>query len=73
MELTISIKERSKIAEFLNLIKKMDHIDIVSAKEDADELPEAHKDLLDKRMQKIENGNATFKKWDLIKKEYEEK
>ncbi len=73
MELTISIKERSKIAEFLNLIKKMDHIDIVSAKEDADELPEAHKDLLDKRMQKIENGNATFKKWDLIKKEYGEK
>lgn len=73
MELTISIKERSKIAEFLNLIKKMDHIDIVSAKEDADELPEAHKDLLDKRMQKIENGTATFKKWDLIKKEYGEK
>ena len=73
MELTISIKERSKIAEFLNLIKKMDHIDIVSAKEDADELPEAHKDLLDKRMQKIENGTATFKNWDLIKKEYGEK
>ncbi|MCF8230454.1 MAG: addiction module protein [Bacteroidales bacterium] len=73
MELTINIKEQSKIAAFLNLIKKIDYIEIVNVKEDLHELPTDHQDLLDKRMQRIENGEATFKKWDLIKKKYEDK
>ncbi len=73
MELTINIKEQSKIAAFLNLIKEIDYIEIVNVKEDLHELPTEHKDLLDKRMQRIENGEATFKKWDLIKKKYEDK
>lgn len=73
MELTVNIKEQSKIAAFLNLIKEIDYIEIVDVKEDLHELPTEHKDLLDKRMQRIENGEATFKKWDLIKKKYENK
>ncbi|MFV0592812.1 MAG: addiction module protein [Draconibacterium sp.] len=73
MELTVNIKEQSKIATFLNLLKEIDYIEIVSVKEGLQELPPEHKDLLDKRLQKIENGETTFKNWDLIKKKYEDK
>lgn len=73
MELTISIKEQSKIADFLNLIKEIDYIEIVNVKEELQELPSEHKDLLDKRLQRIEKGETTFKNWDLIKKKYEDK
>ena len=72
MELTLNIKEQSKIAAFLNLIKEIDYVEIVNVKEDLHELPTEHKDLLDKRLQKIENGETTFKNWDLIKKKYED-
>ncbi len=73
MEVTVNIKEQSKIATFLNLIKEFDYIEIVNVKEELQELPSEHKDLLDKRLQKIENGKTTFKNWDLIKKKYENK
>ena len=73
MELTVNIKEQSKIAEFLNLIKEIDYIEIVNVKEGLQELPTEHRDLLDKRLQRIESGETTFKNWDLIKKKYENK
>lgn len=73
MELTVNIKDQSKIAAFLNLIKEFDYIEIINVKEELYELPTEHKDLLDKRLQRIENGETTFKKWDLIKKKYEDK
>ena len=73
MELTVNIKEQSKIAVFLNLIKEFDYIEIVNVKEELQELPAEHKDLLDKRLQRLENGETTFKSWDLIKKKYEDK
>ena len=73
MELTVNIKEQSKIAAFLNLIKEIDYIEIVSVEEDLQELPNEHKDLLDKRLERIQNDEATFKNWDLIKKKYEDK
>jgi len=73
MKLTVNIKEQSKIAAFLNLIKEIDYIEIVNVKEELLELPTEHKDLLDKRLQRIENGETTFKDWDLIKKKYEDK
>jgi len=73
MELTVIIKEQSKIAAFLNLIKEIDYIEIVNVKEELQELPIEHKDLLDKRLQRIENGETTFKNWGLIKKKYENK
>ena len=73
MELTINIKEQSKIAAFLNLIKEIDYIEIVNVKEESQELPAEHMDLLNKRLQRIENGETTFRKWDLIKKKYENK
>ncbi len=67
MELTVNIKEQSKIAAFLNLIKEIDYVEIVNMKEVLQELPTEHMDLLDKRLQRIKNGEATFKNWDLIK------
>jgi len=73
MELTVNIKEQSKIAAFLNLIKEMDYVEIVDVKEEMQELPAEHKYLLDKRLQRLENGETTFKNWDLIKKKYEDK
>lgn len=73
MELTINIKEQSKIAAFLNLIKEIDYIEIINVKEGSSELPVEHRDLLDKRLQRIKNGETTFKNWDLIKKKYENK
>jgi len=53
MELTVNIKEQSKIAAFLNLIKEIDYIEIVDVKEGIDELPLEHQRLLDIRLQKI--------------------
>lgn len=73
MELTVNIKEQSKIAAFLNLIKKIDYIEIVNVKEDIGDIPVEHRDLLDKRLQRIEKGETTFKNWNLIKKKYEDK
>ena len=73
MELTINIKEQSKIATFLNLIKEIDYIEIVNVKEEQQELPAEHKELLDKRLQRIESGETNFENWDLIKKKYENK
>jgi hypothetical protein len=69
----LTIKEKSKVAAFLKLIKELDYIEIVDVKEGMGELPSEHLDLLDKRLQRIEKGEATFKNWDLIKTKYENK
>lgn len=71
MEFTINIKEQNKIATFLNLIRKINYIEIIDVKEDG-ELPVEHRILLNERLQKIENGKSSFKSWDMIKKKYEE-
>jgi len=73
MELTVNIKDQSKIAAFLNLIKEIDYIEIIDVKEKSEELPIEHRDLLDKRLQRIEKGEAAFKDWEQIKKKYENK
>tara|TARA_R110000868_G_scaffold58893_2_gene181135 strand:+ start:422 stop:643 length:222 start_codon:yes stop_codon:yes gene_type:complete len=71
MRLTINIKEQNKIARFLNLINKMDYIEIIDVKENTEDIPLEHKSLLDQRLQKIKNGKTAFKNWDLIKENYE--
>ncbi|SHJ19940.1 Putative addiction module component [Tangfeifania diversioriginum] len=73
MELTVNIKDQAKIAAFLNLIKKMDYVEIIDVKEGSDNLPLEHRDLLDKRLERIKNGETTFKNWDSIKMKYENK
>jgi len=73
MEFTVNIKEQNKVAAFLNLIKEIDYIEIIGVEEKFEDLPIEHRNLLDKRLQRIENGEATFKNWDLIKKKYESK
>lgn len=61
MEITVNIKEQKKIATCLNFIKEIDYIEIVNLKEESQELPAEHLDLLDKRLQKLENGETTSK------------
>ena len=73
MKITVNIKEQEKIAPFLNFIKEIDYIEVVNLKEESQELPAEHRDLLDKRLQRLENGETTFKDWDLIKQKYENK
>ena len=73
MKFTVNIKEQSKIVEFLHLVKENDYIEIVDAKESPEDLHPEHKELLSKRLQRIINGETTFKDWDLIKTKYENK
>ncbi len=44
---------------------------IVDMKENITELSKEHKELLENRLQRIEQSMTTFKSWDLIKKKYE--
>ena len=70
MELTVDIKKQNDITAFLNLLKELDHIEIVNVKEENQELPSEHKDLLDEKIHRIKNNKTTFKNWDSIKKKY---
>ena len=71
MELTVSIKEHSNIAAFLNVIKKLDYIEIIDVRGDVEELPLEYRRLLEERLQRNERGETAFRNWDLIKQEYE--
>lgn len=73
MELTISIKGQKNIAEFLNLIRTFDYVEIIDVKEGVADLPIEHIELLDKRLQKAEEGETSYQKWDIVKKKYEDK
>lgn len=35
------------------------------------EIPDDHKELLDKRMQNIQSGNTKFKSWEEVKQKYQ--
>jgi len=71
MELTINIKESSKFDFFIKLINEFSFVEIIDIKKDTDEIPLEHKKILEKRLERIANGEATFKSWDSIKKKYE--
>jgi hypothetical protein len=73
MELTISIKGQKNISEFLNLIRTFEYIEIIDVKEEASDLPFEHLELLDKRLQKVEEGKTSYQKWDVVKKKYEDR
>ena len=73
MELTINIKDPKNIASFLNLIRKFDYVEIVDVKENNPDLPIEHRLLLDERLKRIEDGNTSFKNWELIKNKYDGK
>lgn len=49
MEFTINIKDRKNIADFLNLIKQFESIEIIDVKEGDFELPIEHQVILDQR------------------------
>jgi len=71
MELTISIKEQSKLAFFIKLLQEFSYIEILDINENILSIPVEHKLLLEQRLQRIINGETTFKSWDLIKEKYE--
>ena len=71
MELTISIKGQENIAEFLNLIRTFDYVEIIDVKEGVTDLPIEHIELLDKRLQKVEEGKTSYQKWDVVKSKYQ--
>jgi len=71
MKLTVNIKEQSKVTAFLKLLRDLEYIEIVTVQEEEQELSEEHKQLLDERLKRIENGETSFKDWDRIKKKYE--
>jgi len=73
MELLINIKEQSKMAFIIELLRSFDYIDIVNIDEEENAISEVHKRLLDKRLKEIEVGKTTFRDWDDIKKKYERK
>ena len=73
MELTINIKDQKKIASFINHLRQFDYVEIIDVNEENTEIPEEHKTLLDERLKLAEEGKATYKSWDSIKKKYEAK
>ena len=73
MELTICIKEQTKLAFFIKLMQEFEYVEIIDIKEDETPFPIEHKELLDKRLEKIERGETSFKSWDVIKTKYENK
>jgi hypothetical protein len=73
MELTINIKEAAKQAFIIKLLQEFEYVEIIDVKEDDEEVDVAHKELLEKRLERIAKGESTFKSWDIIKKKYEKK
>ena len=73
MELTINIKDQKKVASFINHLRQFDYVEIIDVNEENTEIPEEHKTLLDERLKLAEEGKATYKSWDSIKKKYETK
>ena len=73
MELTINIKGQKNITEFLNLIRTFDYVEIIDVEEEVSDLPIEHIELLDKRLQKVEEGKISYQKWDVVKKKYEDR
>ncbi|MDF1546170.1 MAG: addiction module protein [Bacteroidales bacterium] len=73
MELTISIKEQGKLDFVLRLLQEFDYVEILNIKDDEASISIEHKELLQKRLERINKGETTFKSWDLIKKKYEKK
>jgi len=71
MELTISIKEQDKIAFFIKLLQEFKFVEIIDIKDFETIINHEHLDILEQRLKRIENGEATFKRWDLIKQKYE--
>lgn len=73
MELTINIKDQKNIAAFLNLIRKIDYIEIVDVKENNSDFSIEHEILLNERLKRIEEGKVSFENWDVVKRKYEGK
>jgi hypothetical protein len=71
MELTINVKEETKLAFFIKLLQEFNYVEIIDMKENQNIIPNEHKVLLKKRLEKIECGESSFKSWDLIKTKYQ--
>lgn len=60
----LSVKDKIKIVQTL--------WDDIAEAQSMMELPEAHKKILDERIQKIAEGQAIYKPWSEVQKKFEE-
>jgi len=60
----LSVKDKIKVIQTL--------WDDIAEEQSFDEFPEAHKKILDERMQKIAEGEAVYKPWSEVQKKFEE-
>lgn len=72
MELTLRITDMQRLTFLIEVLQALQYVEIVSMKEDQNsEIPESHKKLLNERIERIENGQTTFRSWNEIKQKYE--
>ena len=60
----LSVKDKIKVVQTL--------WDDIAEEQSIEEFPEAHKKILDERIQKISSGMAVFKPWTEVQKKFEE-
>lgn len=60
----LSVKDKIKVVQTL--------WDDIAEEQSIEEFPEAHKKILDERIQKIAEGQAVFKPWSEVRKKFEE-
>ena len=60
----LSLKDKIEVAQTL--------WDDIAEEQSVEELPEAHKKILDERLQKIAEGQVIYKSWSEVKKKFEE-
>jgi hypothetical protein len=73
MVLTLNIKVKEKLNDFLDMLEDIDYVEVVGMDEKNENISEEQLTILKKRLDKIEQGKSTFKDWDTIKKKYEKK
>ena len=60
----LSVKDKIKVVQTL--------WDDIAEEQSIEEIPEAHKKILNERIQKISSGLAVFKPWSEVRKKFEE-
>ena len=71
MEITINLKKRKKLEFIVELLQSFDYVEIIDLEKEETQLPKEHRDLLDERLKRIEDGKVSFKSWENIKGKYE--
>ncbi len=71
MEITINLKKPKKLEFIVELLQSFDYLEIIDLEKEETNFPMEHRDLLDKRLKRITDGESDFRKWESIKEKYE--